>query len=121
MSNITSQMKRARRKARSRAQIHGTAMRPRLAVFRSLRGVYAQLINDDAGTTLVSAYSKTDTAGDAGERTGKVAAAYRVGLSIAAKAKEAGVQSIVFDRSGYKYHGRVQAVAEGARDGGLEF
>ncbi len=114
-------MKRARRKARSRAKIHGTAERPRVAVFRSLRAMTAQLINDDAGVTVASAQTKTDTKGDAGERKGKTAAAYLVGLALAEKGKKAGVTKVVFDRSGYQYHGRVKALAEGARDGGLEF
>lgn len=121
MANMTSQQKRARRKARSRARMHGTAAQPRLAVFRSLRGIYAQVINDDAGTTIASAYSKTTPTGDAGERTGKVAVSYLVGKALAEKAKAAGVTTVVFDRSGYQYHGRVQALADGARDGGLQF
>jgi large subunit ribosomal protein L18 len=83
--------------------------------------MYAQLINDETGTTLVSAHSKAIKGGDAGDRTGKVAAAYLVGMALAEKAKAAGVESIVFDRAGYQYQGRVQAVADGARDGGLTF
>lgn len=112
---------KARRRARVRARIHGTAARPRLTVFRSLRGMYVQLINDDAGVTIASAHAKTTPTGDAGGRTGKVATAYLLGSSIAKQAKAAGVDAIVFDRAGYRYHGRVAAVAEGARDGGLNF
>lgn len=113
--------KRDVRRARIRARISGTAERPRLSVFRSLRGMYAQLINDTSGKTLASAYSKTIGKGDAGERKGKVAVGYLLGKSIAEKAKTLGVNSVVFDRGGYQYHGRVAAVAEGARDGGLNF
>ncbi len=114
--------KRERRRARVRAQISGTASRPRLNVFRSLLGMSAQLIDDEAGKTLVSANSKSDAKiGDAGERKGKVAVAYLVGKALAEKAKAKGITMVVFDRAGYAYHGRVAALAEGARDGGLQF
>lgn len=122
MSNTTRQQLRARRHRKVRARIIGTAKRPRLSVFRSLRGVYLQLVNDETGTTLVSVNSKEDkVAGDAGERKGKVAEAYLLGKALAEKATKEGITTSVFDRGGYKYHGRVQAVADGARDGGLKF
>ena len=121
MKALTSQMKRLRRKARVR--VSGTAQRPRLAVFRSLRGMYVQLIDDVARKTIASAHSKVaDLKGiDLHERTGKIAIAYGLGHMIAQKAKDAGITTIVFDRGGYAYHGRVEAVAQGARDGGLQF
>ncbi len=113
---------RRRRHARVRSSIQGTADRPRLNVSRSLRGMFLQLINDDEGKTLVSVNSKKDAAkGDAGERKGKIAASYLLGLALAEKAKALKIDSIVFDRGGQQYHGRIQAVAEGARDGGLTF
>lgn len=123
MKNTTPQQKRLRRRVRSRARMQGTAQRPRLSVFRSLRGMSAQIIDDVAGHTLVSVNSKkdVDTKVDAGERSGKTAVSYRLGQAIAKKAIAAGITTIVFDRSGYNYHGRVQALADGARDGGLKF
>ncbi len=121
-SQTTREQKRARRRARVRSRIIGTAVRPRLAVFRSLRGMYVQLIDDSSSTTLASAHSKKDAAGiDVGERTGKEAVAFALGKSIAEKAKAAHITSVVFDRGGYAFHGRVKAVADGARDGGLTF
>lgn len=109
---------------RLRAVISGTAERPRLHVFRSLIGMYIQLIDDSSGKTLVSANSKKDLPKKitgAGERKEKVAMGYALGKALAEKAKLANITKVVFDRGGYKYHGRVKAVAEGARDGGLEF
>jgi len=118
----TKEQKRARRRARVRSRVEGTAARPRLAVFRSLRGMFVQLIDDSAQKTLVSVNSKKDATGvDAGERTGKEAVAYALGKTIAEKAKQANIETVVFDRGGYAYHGRVKAVADGARDGGLVF
>ncbi len=119
---MTNEQKRHRRHVRSRSQMVGTAQRPRLSVHRTLRGMFVQLIDDTQGKTLVSVNSKKDTgSGDAGERTGKKAQAYLLGKAVAEKAKAAGIEAIVFDRSGYSYHGRVKALAEGARDGGLQF
>lgn len=112
---------RERRRIRVRTRLSGTAERPRLNVYRSLRGIFAQLIDDTNQKTLVSVHSKTVEKGDVGERTGKTAVAYLVGKSLAEKAKAAGITAIVFDRAGYRYHGRVQAIADGARDGGLQF
>jgi large subunit ribosomal protein L18 len=121
-SQTTREQKRARRRARVRSRIVGTAERPRLAVFRSLRGMYVQLIDDATSKTLASVHSKKETAGiDVGERTGKEAIAFALGKAIAAKAIEVKIKTVVFDRGGYAYHGRVKAVADGARDGGLTF
>jgi large subunit ribosomal protein L18 len=107
---------RIRRHARVRKRVSGTAARPRLAVFRSNRHIYAQLIDDVAGHTLVAAGSRTST-GDGD----KSAAAKRVGDELASKAKAAGITSVVFDRGGFQYHGRVKALADAAREGGLDF
>ena len=106
---------RQRRHRRVRKSVSGTAERPRLAVYRSNRHIYAQLIDDDAATTLVSA--STLTASGDGDR---IARAKAVGEDLAKKAKDAGISSAVFDRGGFRYHGRVKAVAEAAREGGLE-
>jgi large subunit ribosomal protein L18 len=110
---------RRRRHLRVRKKVRGTAARPRLAVFRSSKHVYAQVIDDVAGRTLASA-STMEAAARTGA-TGTVAAARSVGERVAERAKEAGVATVVFDRGGFKYHGRVAAVADGARSGGLEF
>ena len=118
----TTQQKRRLRQGRIRSHLSGTTARPRLNVHRSLLNVFAQLIDDTTGRTLVSVHSKTmDKAGDAGERKGKSAEAYLVGKKIAELAAAAKITTIVFDRAGFRYHGRVKAVAEGARDGGLQF
>jgi large subunit ribosomal protein L18 len=115
----TRREQRLRRHLRVRQKVAGTQGRPRLVVFRSLKHISAQLVNDDLGVTLLGV---TDTSeGIAVEGTGKVARAKAVGQLIAAKAKAAGFTTVVFDRAGYRYHGRVQAVADGARAGGLEF
>lgn len=111
--------KRYRRHLRVRQKVAGTVERPRLVVFRSLKHTSAQLVNDDLGVTLLGV---TDTSeGIAVEGPGKVARARAVGQLLAQKAKAAGFSKVVFDRAGYRYHGRVQAVADGARAGGLEF
>jgi large subunit ribosomal protein L18 len=102
-----------------RKKVRGTAARPRLAVFRSSKHVYAQVIDDVAGRTVASASTMEATV-RAGA-TGTVDAAKSVGERVAERAKEAGVATVVFDRGGFKYHGRVAAVADGARSGGLEF
>lgn len=110
---------RFRRHLRIRRKVQGSADRPRLAVFRSLKHTYAQLVDDVRGVTLigVSDLSKGFTTAGAG----KVGAARGVGKLLATRAKELGVGRVVFDRGGYPYHGRVKAVADGAREGGLEF
>ena len=117
MSVKTKQATRLRRRRRVRARVRGTAERPRLAVFRSNRGVVAQLIDDDRGHTL-AAVSWTEP----GLRDlASMEQAGKAGATIAERAKAAGVERCVFDRGGYKYHGRVKALAEGAREAGLEF
>lgn len=111
--------RRYRRHLRVRQRVTGTAERPRLVVFRSLKHIYAQLVDDARGVALLGVSDGSE--GIAVEGKGKVARATAVGKLIAEKAKAAGVVRVVFDRAGYKYHGRVKAVAEGAREGGLEF
>jgi len=105
---------RARRHLRVRKRVSGTAERPRLVVFRSLKHIYAQLVDDTASHTLaqVSDHKLSGKKSDKSTEVGKL---------IAQKAKDAGVSRVVFDRAGYRYHGRVKAVADGAREGGLEF
>lgn len=109
---------RLKRHARVRKKISGTAARPRLNVFRSAKHIYAQLIDDVAGVTLASASSMEKGFEGFG---GNKEAAKKVGMAIAQKAQEKGTSEIVFDRSGYIYHGRVKELAEGAREGGLKF
>ncbi len=117
MSLQTKGTKRLRRRRRVRAKVRGTAERPRLSVFRSNRGVSAQLIDDTRGHTLAAV---TWTEGDLRELA-RMDQAKRAGELIAGRAQEAGVQTCVFDRGGYRYHGRVKALADGAREGGLGF
>lgn len=109
---------RLRRHARVRGKISGTAERPRLSVFRSEKNIYAQIIDDVAGNTLCSA--STVEKGFEGNG-GNVEAAKKIGETIAKRALEKGIENVVFDRGGYIYHGRVAALAEGAREGGLKF
>ena len=109
---------RLKRHARVRKKISGTAARPRLNVFRSTKHISAQLIDDVAGVTLASASSMDKGFEGFG---GNKEAAKKVGMAIARKAQEKGISEIVFDRSGYIYHGRVKELAEGAREGGLKF
>jgi large subunit ribosomal protein L18 len=110
---------RYRRHLRVRRRLAGTAERPRLVVFRSLKHIYAQLVNDDLGVNLLGVSDGSE--GIQAEGAGKVVRGKAVGKLLAEKAKAAGVTRVVFDRAGYRYHGRVQAVADGAREGGLEF
>src|SRR5512146_618145 len=110
--------RRARRHLRVRKRINGTAARPRLVVFRSSKHIYAQLVDDERGVTLVGAADTTE--GIQVEGKGKTAKSFALGRLIAARAKDKGIANVVFDRGGYQYHGRVKAVAEGARKGGLE-
>lgn len=107
---------RKRRHSRVRKKVVGTAERPRLAVYRSNRHMYAQVIDDFAGRTLASA----STLKDSESSDDRLSAAKAVGGAIADRAKSAGVKSVTFDRGGFRYHGRVKAIAEGAREGGLE-
>jgi large subunit ribosomal protein L18 len=113
-------VRQLRRRRHVRKRVRGTAQRPRLTVFRSNKHIYAQLINDETGTTLAAAGSKGKKAEPAAYG-GNVKAAKAVGLKLAEAAKAAGVTKVAFDRGHYKYHGRVKALAEGAREGGLQF
>ena len=116
MTVMTKPARRLKRRRRVRAKVHGTASRPRISVFRSNRGIFAQLVDDDAGKTIVSAsWTTVKTKGDKSDQ------ATEVGKALAAAAKKAGIETVVFDRAGYLYHGRVKALAEGAREGGLKF
>ncbi len=111
--SIQKQTNRLRRHARIRARVIGSSTKPRLAVFRSNRFIYAQLINDEAGTTVAAVDSRKVEGGTNLER------AKAVGLAIAAAAKKAGLEAVVFDRGGFRYTGAIAAVADGAREGGL--
>src|SRR3954469_275825 len=117
MTVLTAPARRLRRRRRVRATVPGTPERPRLSVFRSNRGVFAQLVDDDAGRTLASVqWTESDL-----RSLKPMEQAKRAGALLAERAKAAGVDSVVFDRGGYQYHGRVRALAEGAREGGLSF
>ena len=122
---IKKQSRTAARKKRHyklRRNLVGTAERPRLSVFRSNKHIYAQIIDDVAGHTLTSASTMTATFKDTkAESTSDVEAAKAVGTEVARKAKELGIETIVFDRGGYLYHGKVKALADAAREGGLKF
>jgi large subunit ribosomal protein L18 len=111
---------RAKRVSRIRKKITGTTDRPRLRVFKSSKHIYAQIIDDSLGKTIVY-MSTVDKDFIPGELKGKTAAAEKVGVMLAEKAKIAGVDKVVFDRGGFLYHGRVKAVSDGARKGGLQF
>jgi len=113
---------RKRRHVRIRKKVQGTAERPRLSVFRSLNHIYAQLVDDLAGRTIMTVSSlDKGLVPEVKTAKGKVAAGKIVGKALAAKAKEKGIDRVCFDRGGYLYHGRVKAVADGAREGGLTF
>ena len=118
VSKIDKKAMRLKRHVRVRAKISGTPERPRLNVFRSNANIYAQIIDDVNGVTLVSA--NTLEKGFEGA-TGNAEAAKKVGVTLAERAKAKGITQVIFDRGGYVYHGRVAAVADGAREGGLEF
>ena len=118
VKKFDSNAQRLKRHKRVRAHITGTAQRPRLDVFRSAKNIYAQVIDDVAGVTLASAASNEK---DFGIYGGNVEAAKKVGALIAERAKAKGIEEVVFDRGGYLYHGRVEALAEAAREGGLKF
>ena len=127
MSDITKKMKgkrerRERAHLRVRKRVRGTEERPRLSIYKSLRFIYAQVIDDDKGTTLAAANSADPAVREQlGSSTSGKAAAKLVGELVASRAKERGVEKVVFDRGGYIYHGRVQALAEAAREKGLQF
>ena len=110
-------VKRARRRLKIRSKIKGTALCPRLSVFRSNNGMFLQIINDLTGQTLVSAHSKEIKA----SKTKKIDVSFELGKLLAEKAIAKKIKIVVFDRGGYKYHGRTKAAADGAREGGLEF
>ena len=117
MSVKTRPAKRLKRRRRVRAKITGSAERPRISVFRSNRGVFAQLIDDESGKTLAAVNWTEDTL----KSLPRMDQAKKAGVLLAERAKAAGVETAVFDRGGYQYHGRVKALAEGAREGGLIF
>ena len=119
--NQTRNKLRKIRHNRVRARVFGTDKKPRLSVFRSIQGVNLQLVDDKNSNTLLSVNSKNIKEGDAGDREGKIAVSYLAGKKLGEMAKEKNMEEVVFDRGGYKYHGRVKAVAEGARDAGLKF
>ena len=112
---------RARRHSRVRKNLQGTADRPRLNVFRSLSGIYVQVIDDQSGRTLVSASSVDRDLRDKLKGMKKSEQAKMIGQTVAERAKSQGIQSVVFDRGGYRYIGRIKALADGAREGGLQF
>jgi large subunit ribosomal protein L18 len=112
---------RKRRHLRVRAKIEGTASRPRLCVFRSLNHIYAQVINDEQGHTLVTASTLDAEIKSGADSKAKSAQAQLVGSLVAKRALDSGIKEVVFDRGGYKYHGRVKSLAEAARQAGLKF
>ena len=112
---------RKRRHRRVRAKLSGTSDRPRLNVFRSLEHIYAQVIDDESGHTIVSASTVDKNLRSDMDGKSKKEQASLVGKAVAERAKDAGVESVVFDRGGYLYHGRIKALADGAREGGLKF
>jgi large subunit ribosomal protein L18 len=117
MTVLSAPARRLKRRRRVRAKIHGTAERPRISVFRSNRGIFAQLIDDDSGRTLAAVqWTEPEL-----RALGPLKQATRAGALLAERAKAAGIDTAVFDRGGYQYHGRVKALAEGAREGGLNF
>jgi large subunit ribosomal protein L18 len=118
---LSSSAARTRRHTRVRRTVYGTPERPRLNVFRSLDNIYAQVIDDTQGITLASASTMDKELRSDFDGLKKSDAAKQVGVKVAERAKAAGVNAVVFDRGGYQYHGRVKAVAEGAREGGLDF
>ncbi|MBA2331354.1 MAG: 50S ribosomal protein L18 [Actinobacteria bacterium] len=118
MSTLTTRQARERRHRRIRGKVAGTAERPRLAVFRSNRGIFAQLVDDQSGRTIAGSSWLGVKKSFKGTKTEQAA---EVGKALAAAAKKAGIESVVFDRGGYLYHGRVKALADGAREGGLKF
>lgn len=117
---LTKEEQRKRRKLRIRKKISGSAERPRLVVFRSNRHIYAQLVNDDSGQTILSSSTLSLIKAGQAVKLDRASAAV-VGKDVAEKAKAMNIEAVVFDRNGYKYHGRIQSLAEGAREAGLKF
>ncbi len=116
------EVRHQRRKARIRKTVYGTAAKPRLTVFRSLKHIYAQVIDDTKGCTLLSMSTKNAPVAEAvGTRSGNKAAAVQVGKALAGLALAKGISAVVFDRNGYRFHGRVKALADAAREAGLKF
>ena len=123
MSSVSRKRRQSRvkRKISGRKRLFGTADRPRVCVFRSHKNIYAQVVNDDEGATMLASHAGSAPEVEAPEGVaGKCAKAYAVGRAIADQAKEKGISAMVFDRSGYLYHGRIAALARGLRDGGIE-
>ncbi|OHB56382.1 MAG: 50S ribosomal protein L18 [Planctomycetes bacterium GWF2_50_10] len=118
---IHKQVSRLRRKRHVRKKVFGTAERPRLSVFRSNKHIYAQLIDDVAGLTLASMNTKCKAIRETLSKTGNKDAAKAVGVSLAKQATQVGIKQVTFDRNGYRYHGRIKALADGAREAGLVF
>jgi large subunit ribosomal protein L18 len=117
MTVMTKPARRLKRRRRVRAKVRGTASRPRISVFRSNRGIFVQLIDDDAGRTLAAVnWTESELRG-----LKPMEQATRAGALLASRAREAGIEDAVFDRGGYQYHGRVKALADGAREAGLKF
>jgi large subunit ribosomal protein L18 len=121
MSKTNTKEARYRRHARVRKKVSGTADRPRLCVYRSLANIYAQVIDDEQGNTLVAASTLDAEAKDGLKGKKKTGQAEQVGLLLAKRAKDKGIRQVAFDRGGFKYHGRVKALADAARKGGLKF
>ena len=119
MNTIKKQERRERIRKGIRKRIRGTGERPRLTVFRSNTSIYAQIIDDEAGVTLSSCSSRLKTIND--QKLNKTEKSALVGKMLAEKARQKGISAVVFDRNGYRYHGRVKALADGAREGGLQF
>lgn len=113
--------RRLRRKRRVRKSVEGTAEQPRLATFRSLRHIYAQIVDDQAGVTLVASSTRSDNLSEGLSNSGNIDAAKKVGQALADKALSLGITKVCFDRNGCKYHGRIKALAEAAREAGLKF
>ena len=118
---LDSQVKKYRRHKKIRAKISGTEAKPRLCVSRTAKHIYGQLVDDEKSKTIMSVRDSEVKASKSEKRSGKTALAYEVGKLIAKKALEKKIEKVVFDRGGYQYHGRIKALAEGAREGGLKF
>lgn len=118
---LTKKLRRAKIKRRIRGKISGSSQRPRLSVYKSLKHIYVQVIDDEKGVTLLSASTKSADIAEAAKGKPGIEKATIVGKTIGEKAKEAGIEKVVFDRSGYRYHGKIKALADAAREGGLQF
>jgi large subunit ribosomal protein L18 len=120
--NVVRQVKADRRRRRVRGKVFGTGARPRLTVAKSLKNIFVQIVDDEKGITLIGlATNSKSVVPELDKKANKTAAAKTVGIKIAQAAKEKGIEQVVFDRNQYRYHGRVKAVADGAREGGLKF